>query len=170
MKRSITRAVVYAHPPERVWRALTDSELLAQWFMPNDFVPAVGHEFSFRTDPAPGFDGIVHCQVVEVEAPRRLAYTWRGGPIDTMVSFTLEPVGDGTRLRFEQTGFEGLKAVLVSYILGGGFAKFYRQLLPAVLERLASNEADPHVPSAAEKHKPSAAVTAFAKVIDKLPD
>jgi uncharacterized protein YndB with AHSA1/START domain len=50
----------YPHPPERVWQAITDPRALEAWLMPNDFRPVVGHTFTFRTDPAPGFDGIVH--------------------------------------------------------------------------------------------------------------
>lgn len=63
MKRTIRRTVRYPHPPSRVWAAITSSAALARWLMPNDFEPKVGHEFTFRTDPAPGFDGIVHCKV-----------------------------------------------------------------------------------------------------------
>jgi hypothetical protein len=75
--------------PEKVWRALTEPELLARWLMPNDIAPIVGHSFTFRTDPAPGFDGLVHCQVEVAQAPTRLVYSWRGGPIDTIVTWTL---------------------------------------------------------------------------------
>jgi hypothetical protein len=48
-----------AQPPEQVWHALTDPDLLVRWLMPNDFRPAVGHQFTFRTEPVPqhGFDG-----------------------------------------------------------------------------------------------------------------
>jgi len=75
----------YPHPPELVWRALTTPELLARWLMPNDFEPVIDHEFTFTTDPGPGFDGIVRCRVPEVMAPTTLAFTWVGGPIATVV-------------------------------------------------------------------------------------
>ena len=78
MKRDLAFEVVYPHPVERVWRALTDRAALAEWPMANDFEPRVGHRFQFRTRPAPGFDGIVRCEVVTLEEPRRLAYTWQG--------------------------------------------------------------------------------------------
>jgi uncharacterized protein YndB with AHSA1/START domain len=135
--RKITREVVYPFPPERVWLALTDPGLLAQWLMPNDFAPRVGHTFTFRTDPAPGFDGVVRCEVLEVEAPRRLSYTWRGGPIDTVVSFTLEPVPEGTRLRMEQSGFRGVRGTLVGLMLWSGSRRIYERRLRAVLRRLS---------------------------------
>src|SRR5262249_37620569 len=63
-ERAIRLDEFLAHPPARVWRALTDPDLLARWLMPNDFRPAAGHRFTFRTDPRPGFDGIVHCEVL----------------------------------------------------------------------------------------------------------
>ncbi len=131
----------YPHPPQRVWRALTDPDLLAQWLMPNDFAPRIGHAFTFRTDPAPGFDGVVRCEVIELEAPRRLAFTWKGGPIDTVVRFTLSPERAGTRLTLEQTGFRGLKAWLVSRILRAGLPTLYGKRLPQVLESLAAGGA-----------------------------
>jgi uncharacterized protein YndB with AHSA1/START domain len=128
---------VYPHPPERVWRALTETDALAEWLMENDFEPIVGHRFQFRTEPAPGFDGTVNCQVLAVEEPRLISFSWRGGPIDTILTFTLEPVAGGTKLFVEQTGFFGLKAVVVSYILGTGFKSMYDKKLPALLARMA---------------------------------
>ncbi|MDB6082785.1 MAG: hypothetical protein JWN43_666 [Gammaproteobacteria bacterium] len=93
-------------PPEKVWRALTEPELLERWLMPNDIAPIVGRTFTFRTAPAPGFDGIVHCRVEEMEAPERLVYSWRGGAIDTMVTWALLGTdAGGTYLRLVQDGF-----------------------------------------------------------------
>jgi uncharacterized protein YndB with AHSA1/START domain len=106
--------------------------------MENDFEPAVGHTFQFRTAPAPGFDGIVDCEVLAVDPPRRLSFTWRGGPINTIITFTLEEVREGTRLVVEQTGFVGLKAVVVSFILQTGNRRIYEENLPAVLDQLAA--------------------------------
>lgn len=130
----------YPHPPARVWQSLTDRELLARWLMPNDFSPQIGHRFTFQTDPAPGFDGIVHCEVLELEPLRRLVFSWKGGPLDTIVRFEIEPERDGTRLRMEQTGFRGVKAWLVSQLLKGGFRAMYTRKLPAVLDALAADE------------------------------
>src|ERR1043166_665732 len=65
-KDSIVYEIVYPHPIWTVWRALTTSEALAQWLMPNDFAPQVGHHFTFQTEPQGGWSGIVHCQVVEL--------------------------------------------------------------------------------------------------------
>jgi uncharacterized protein YndB with AHSA1/START domain/DNA-binding transcriptional ArsR family regulator len=124
--------------PERVWQAITDPRALEAWLMPNDFQPVVGHRFTFRTDPAPGFDGIVHCEVLRVEPPRLLSYTWKGGPLDTVVTFTLQPTVEGTRLTFIQTGFEGVRANLVRLILRSGWGRMSRVLLPSVLDQIES--------------------------------
>jgi uncharacterized protein YndB with AHSA1/START domain len=172
MKRTLRKTVEYRHPPERVWRALTDSRALAAWLMPNDFVPEVGHEFQFRTDPAPGFDGIVNCKVLELDPPSAMRWSWRGGPIDTVVSFRLEPIADGTRLHFEQAGFDGLKAVLVSFILGSGFGKMYKKLLPAVLDQLADGSFDAggdDAPSPTCEPASKATARVIGAVADKVP-
>jgi len=98
-------------PVERVWYALTDSATLSKWMMfkSNNFKPVVGHAFQFRE--APGWDGVVDCEVTDVEEPIRLSYTWTaagvdGTPQSTLVTFTLT-VGEGgtTRLHLEQSGF-----------------------------------------------------------------
>ena len=79
-------------------------------------------------------NGIVRCRVLELDAPSRMAWSWRGGPIDTVVRFDLEPAEGGTKLRFRQTGFAGLQGNLVRLILGAGFRTMYRKKLPAYLE------------------------------------
>lgn len=141
MKRDIKVEAIYPHPVEAVWEALTDAEALGEWLMPNDFQPRVGHRFQFRTKPAPGFDGIVDCEVIELVERQRLAFTWRGGGIDTVVTFTLAAVPQGTRLTLEHTGFTGVRAVLVSFILGGGWKKkIIPQHLPHWLARRAARE------------------------------
>ena len=131
----------YPHPPALLWRALTERELLERWLMPNDFEPVVGHRFTFRTDPGPGFDGIVRCEVLSIVEERELSISWVGGPIDTTVRFTLSPTADGTRLRVEQSGFRGLKAWIVSRILAIGNRSLYGRKLPALLGELESGDA-----------------------------
>jgi uncharacterized protein YndB with AHSA1/START domain len=106
MSRSLVIEKTLAHSPEKLWRALTESALIADWLMANDFAAVVGHRFTLRTEPAHGWNGVVEGEVLEVEAPRRLVYTWfsEGGP-DTVVAWTLEPAAEGTRLVMEQSGF-----------------------------------------------------------------
>ncbi len=133
IKRDIVRTVDYPYPAERVWEALTSAEALSSWLMPNDFVAEVGHEFTFTTDPGPGFDGIVHCEVLSLDPPRAMTWSWRGGPINTTVEFLLSPIPTGTRLHFAQRGFRGPAAVAVSYVLSSGFGRMFERALPAYL-------------------------------------
>jgi len=100
---------VFAHPPEKLWRALTESPLLAQWMINNDFEPVVGRRFQFRADPMPNWNGIVDCEVVVVEPLKRLSYHWGVGDaasgLQWVVELTLTPAEGGTHLRMEQSGF-----------------------------------------------------------------
>ena len=93
------------HPPEKVWRALTQGALIEEWLMKNDFQPVVGHRFSFRSTPVPGWDGVIDSEVLVLEPNSRLSYSW--GTMGTMsvVTWTLTPTKAGTHLRMEQTGF-----------------------------------------------------------------
>jgi uncharacterized protein YndB with AHSA1/START domain len=136
VKRDLTFEFAYPYPVEEVWWALTDAATLSEWLMPNDIRPVVGHRFQFRTKPAPGFDGIVHCEVLRADAPSVLSYTWRGGGVDTVVTFTLTPTPAGTHVHLEHTGFDGLRATFVSFILGSGWRSAHtREKLTEVLER-----------------------------------
>src|SRR5436190_7560466 len=99
----------YAHAPEKVWRAITDSELLSAWLLPNDFAPRRGHFFTLRTRPQAGFDGVVHGEVMECEAPRRLSYKWTAGGLSTRVFWSLAPhPSGGTDVVVEHEGFVGM--------------------------------------------------------------
>jgi uncharacterized protein YndB with AHSA1/START domain len=94
------------HPPEKVWRALTERPLIAQWMMENDFQPVVGHSFTFRATPMPNWDGIVECEVLLVEPNRSLSYRWGIAGLEPwVVTLTLTPTPAGTHLRMEQSGF-----------------------------------------------------------------
>jgi uncharacterized protein YndB with AHSA1/START domain len=97
------------HGPEKVWRALTDPLLLAEWLLPVlDLKLEPGAAFRFKTQPYPGWDGSVHCRFLEIEAQRKLSYTWVVGDmaLDTVVTFTLTPSASGTRLSLVQSGFK----------------------------------------------------------------
>ncbi len=104
--RTVRMERVYAHSPERVWNALTDPRALAQWMLPTTFKPLPGHRFRFTRPSAEGKRQSVHCQVVEVEVPHRLAYTWQAEEdrAPTLVTWTLEAVAEGTCLRLEHIG------------------------------------------------------------------
>ncbi len=97
------------HSPAKVWRALTDPALLAEWLLPVvgqklELVP--GHDFTFKTQPYPGWDGIVNCKMIEIEAQKKLTYAWTVPFLDTVVTFTLTPTASGTRLNLVQSGFK----------------------------------------------------------------
>ena len=106
-----TRSVVVereiAHPPEKLWRALTQPHLMEEWLMKNDFKPAVGHHFSLRGE----WGGVLDCEVLAIEPLKTLSYTWNFKHEDaafdlrSVVTFTLTPTPTGTHLRMEQSGF-----------------------------------------------------------------
>jgi len=95
------------HAPEKVWRALTDPALLAEWLLPVVGLKLEpGAAFTFRTQPYPGWDGIVNCRFLEIEAKRKLSYAWGVPGMDTVVTFTLTSTATGTRLSLVQSGFK----------------------------------------------------------------
>jgi uncharacterized protein YndB with AHSA1/START domain len=99
------------HPPEKVWRALTEGDLIGQWLMENDFRPVVGHRFHFRATPMAHWNGVTDCEVLVVEPCERLSYRWdasgeeAAGGLKTVVTWTLTPTAGGVLLRMEQSGF-----------------------------------------------------------------
>lgn len=95
------------HSPAKVWRALTEPELLKEWLLPAvDLKLEAGAAFTLKAPAFPGWDGTVSCQFVEIEPLRKLAYTWRVPFLETVVTFTLTPTATGTRLLIEQAGFD----------------------------------------------------------------
>ncbi|CAH1658838.1 Polyketide cyclase [Hyphomicrobiales bacterium] len=106
-----TRSVVverdFPYPPETIWRALTQPQLIAEWLMQNDFALAIGHRFNLRGE----WGGVLDCEVLAIEPHRMLSYSWNyahSDPafnLDSVVTFTLTPTSTGTRLRMEQEGF-----------------------------------------------------------------
>lgn len=99
-----TRSVIIerevSYPPEKVWRALTQPHLIAEWLMKNDFKPAVDHRFKFSADW-----GAVDCQVLAIDQHKSLSYTWDAYGLESVVTWTLTPTTTGTSLRMEQSGF-----------------------------------------------------------------
>lgn len=95
------------HPPKKVWRALTEPELLSKWLLPvMDLKLEPGASFTFKAPPKPGWDGSVNCQMVEIAAQEKLTYSWRVGELDTTVTFQIAATDFGTRLSIVQTGFK----------------------------------------------------------------
>jgi uncharacterized protein YndB with AHSA1/START domain len=104
-----TRSVVVERevpfPPEKIWRALTQPHLIEEWLMKNDFKPVVDHRFNLRKNPQPNVSIVVDCQVLAVEPPKTLSYTWAAYGLESVVTWTLTPTRTGTLLRMEQSGF-----------------------------------------------------------------
>lgn len=112
--RTITVEGMLVQPAETIWRALTEPDLIARWFMPNDFAAEVGHKFSYRSGPVGDWDGVSEGEVLDADPFWRLRYTWRGGShslegfgryIDTVLTWTLSPLPNGTHVRLEHSGF-----------------------------------------------------------------
>ncbi|MBS1799889.1 MAG: SRPBCC domain-containing protein [Acidobacteria bacterium] len=95
----------FAHPPEKLWRALTEGPLMAEWLLKNDFEPVVGRRFRFRSEPMPQWDGVIDCEVLVVDPLKKLSYSWSALGLDSVVLFTLTPAEKGTHLRMEHSGF-----------------------------------------------------------------
>jgi uncharacterized protein YndB with AHSA1/START domain len=106
---------VFPHAPDAIWKALTTGELIGRWLMPpTGFEPVEGKCFTYQTKPGGAWDGVIHCQVLEVKPNERFAYAWKGGheanvgygaPLDTVVTWTLSRVAGGTRVRLIHSGF-----------------------------------------------------------------
>ena len=114
-KPAATRTIVIErdmpHPPEKVWRALTQASLMEEWLMKNDFQPVVGRNFNFRAAPVPHWNGVVDCTVLEIEPNERLSYSWNASGdeaangLRSIVTWTLTRTNGGTHLRMEHSGF-----------------------------------------------------------------
>jgi uncharacterized protein YndB with AHSA1/START domain len=104
--RSLVIEKELPHPPEKVWRAMTEGALIKEWLMDNDFQPVVGRRFSFRSTPVlPKWDGVIESEVLVLEPGKKLAYKWNSMGLESVVVWTLVATSGGTLLRMEQSGF-----------------------------------------------------------------
>jgi uncharacterized protein YndB with AHSA1/START domain len=137
MTKSIHHKFFFPHAPEVVWEYLTNAELMAQWLMPNDFMPILGYDFEFKTKPLPQFnsDGIFYCKVLEITPVKKLAYSWKGGPgkgqinLDSVVVWTLHKKGEGTELVLEQSGFNVVENATIYAAMHEGWLKNIQKIL-----------------------------------------
>ena len=119
MATNIHHKYFFAQPPEQVWEYLTKAELMALWLMPNDFLPILGHEFTFRIKaiPAREFDGIIYCKVLEMAPFKKLSYSWALGPgdgritMDSTVVWQLLPKENGTELILDHTSIKEVENI-----------------------------------------------------------
>ena len=144
---------VFPHAPETIWKTLTTSELIGRWLpmAPTGFEPVEGKRFTFQTTPAGAWDGVIHCQVLEVTPNERLAYAWRSGHegnvgygsrLDTVVTWTLSKVENGTRLRLVHSGFVLPKNDTAYKNMSDGWKKVVRNLDTIAAEQDSSKK--PH--------------------------
>ena len=135
---------VYPYSVEQVWEALTDPAALAEWLMPGDFKPVVGHRLEFRCTPHGDFDGVIEVEVLHVDKPRKLSYSWKGGDIKipTVVTYTLTPLSNGgTKLCLEHTGFTGENGRSMHPLLKQGWPGKLKTDLARVLSGIGSRKA-----------------------------
>src|SRR6202790_1143862 len=130
---------VFPHRPEVVWKTLTTAELMGRWLMmmPTGFEPTKGTQFTYQTTPAGEWDGVIHCQVLEVKPNEQLVYAWKGGHdanagygsrLETVVTWTLTKVGVGTRLRLVHSGFRTPKNDTAFKSMSGGWPKVLQRI------------------------------------------
>ncbi len=106
-RRSLVVEREMPHPPEKIWRALTQSALIEGWLYNNDFQHVVGHRFHFRAAPVPHWNGVTDCEVLVVEPNKRLSYSWNASGEEAANGLkTLTPTKRGTLVRMEQSGFK----------------------------------------------------------------
>ena len=145
---------VLAHAPEAIWKTLTTGELIGRWLMaPTGFEPVEGKHFTFQTKPAGAWDGIIHCQVLEVMPNERLVYAWKGGHeenvgygsrLDTVVTWILSRTETGTRLRLVHSGFVTPKNDSAFKTMGEGWKKVVPSIGDIAGEQDASKEGNPN--------------------------
>ncbi len=127
MNTEIRNEWIYEQSPEEVWPFLTQADLIEIWLMPNDFKAVAGQKFQFRNKPIPSLDldGIFDCEVLELVPFEKLIYSWKGGPgngvvtLDTIVEWTLEKHGKGTKLSLRQTGFKEINYSIFTGMTSG---------------------------------------------------
>jgi uncharacterized protein YndB with AHSA1/START domain len=141
---------VFPHAPETIWKTLTTGDLISRWMMePTGFEPAEGKRFTFKTKPAGAWDGVIHCQVLEVKPNQRLVYAWKGGDegnvgygsrLDTVVTWILSRVENGTRLRLVHSGFVLPKNDTAFRNMSEGWKKVVRNLDAIAAEQVSSKK------------------------------
>ncbi len=136
MAKIIKYDLFFPNPQAEVWEYITNAELIAQWLMPSNFQPIVGHEFQLKAPAMPemDFDGIFHCKVLEVTPTTQLSYSWNFGPGDgtvnrSVVIWTLTEKDNGTELSFVHRGFEGETFMAMFDSMSEGWPKHISEIL-----------------------------------------
>ena len=133
----------YPYPVEDVWSVFTEPRCVQQWTTtgrggrPEGFEPVPGTRFRFVGEPTMGWAGVVYCEVLAVDAPRSMRYTWKGDQDSddvTEVAYTLESIPTGNRCAWNHTGFTGPGGFAMSRLLGNVRRRMMDDGVPAVLE------------------------------------
>jgi uncharacterized protein YndB with AHSA1/START domain len=144
---------VFPHAPETIWKTLTNGALMGRWLgmTPAGFEPVKGKQFTYKTTPGGAWDGVIHCEVLEATPNERLVYSWKSGhaentgygaPLDTVVTFTLSRVENGTRLRLIHAGFVLPKNDMAFKNMGDGWKKVVPTIGAIAAEQASSKK--PH--------------------------
>lgn len=136
MAKIIKHQYFFAHPVATIWEYLTNSELMGQWLMKNDFQPVVGHEFQFRTGGKANlnFDGIFYCKVLEIDPLKTLSYSWNCGPgqgsitLESVVTWQLEPKDNGTEVFLDHRGFDKAENLDMYHALMHGWLEKFQNI------------------------------------------
>jgi len=136
MQKEIRSEWIYEQSPNEVWEYLTQAELIESWLMPNNFKPIHGNEFQFNAKPIPSLDldGIFYCKVLEIIPFQKLTYSWKGGSgdgvftLDTVVEWTLEKHGKGTKLLLKQVGFKEINHSIFTAMTNGWQANIQKMI------------------------------------------
>lgn len=131
--RDIAVEEVFPHSPETIWKTLTTGELIGRWLMtPEGFEPVKGNRFTFQTKPADAWDGVIHCEVLDVISNERFVYSWKGGHsgntgygslLDTVVTWTISRTANGTRVQLVHSGFVVPRNASALETMGNGWKK-----------------------------------------------
>ncbi len=129
---------IFPHRRETIWKTLTSGDLISRWLMPvTGFEASIGKDFTYKTRPAGEWDGTILCRVLEVVQNERLSYSWTGGheantdygaPLDTIVTWTLMPVDQGTRVQLIHAGFVLPRNQNAYTVMGEGWKKVIHSL------------------------------------------
>jgi uncharacterized protein YndB with AHSA1/START domain len=134
--QDIQQTAIFKAPIEKVWKTVSTAEGISSWFMPNDFIPEVGHEFHVQSPFGPS-----PCKVLEVEKPHKVSFSW-----DTdgwIVTFLLKEMGDETEFTLIHSGWKEADTVLpkarekssvVRERMNGGWVAIVQEKLRKVLE------------------------------------
>ncbi|MFI5159926.1 MAG: SRPBCC domain-containing protein [Sphingobacteriales bacterium] len=142
MAARIKHELFFPHRPEAVWEYLTNAELMKLWLMPSDFKPVAGHEFTFRVNPIPrfDFDGIIYCEVLEIEPFKKLSYSWKLGPgdgtinVDSVVRWEPQATDKGTELLLDHGDFTVLKNMGIFEGMNKGWLENMHKILNCLNE------------------------------------